>query len=349
MKIHLTQASNINKAITSQDVVSAYVTQKQEHGYFVNIGGTEVFAHCLLDLDIGDFLKLKVVELSPSQIVFKVIEHETKLHNSDHLATLDISSSQKTALDVCQTQEAHVAFNLLSKLNLPIIKERVTFIMELFNHLINEEKPEPFLHLWDKMPFETIVASFHETIAECIKNGFILPENQLLVLFQNFTKVYKDNALSFNKAQPSSKKKATVLKEQLALKAINILHHKNSTNNIIFVALPIPVYHNIYLKIADSRTTSDIQPSLRINFIINTKNLGAILVDLIYADGKVTASSVFENKKAMNAVKKFLSENEDLPSIIKTMELKVGKVSMKDFFFEDIKKQPITMGINIKV
>jgi len=48
MRIYLTQTSDINSAITSQDVISAYITQKKENGYIVNIGGTEVFAHCLL-------------------------------------------------------------------------------------------------------------------------------------------------------------------------------------------------------------------------------------------------------------------------------------------------------------
>ncbi|NLZ52150.1 MAG: hypothetical protein GX892_03200 [Thermoanaerobacteraceae bacterium] len=340
MRIYLTQTSNINSAITSQDVISAYVTQKQENGYIVNMGGTEVFAHCLLDLNIGDFLKLKVVESSTSQIVFKVVEHETESQNPH---------KPLTTLDIAHTQEAQNAFNLLSKLNLPIIKERVDFIMDLFNQLINEEKPEPSLLSSKELPFQTLVSSFRETIAAHIDSGFILPENQLLELLQNFTTVDKDKPFSFNKALTHKRTKASVLKEQLALKAINILHNEDSASNICFFALPIPVYHNTYLKISSYPSTNDTQPSIRLSFIINTKNFGAIFVDLMFINGKVTASSIFEDKKAMNAVKKFLNANKDIPSVIKTMELKVGKVSKKDFFFGDIKKQPITSGINIKI
>ena len=40
MRIYLTQTSDINSAITSQDVISAYNT-KERNGYIVNIGGTE--------------------------------------------------------------------------------------------------------------------------------------------------------------------------------------------------------------------------------------------------------------------------------------------------------------------
>ena len=78
MKIYLTPTSAMNSTFTSQDVISAYILQKKENGYIVNIGGTEVFAHCLLDLNIGDFLKLKVADSSTSQIAFKVVQYEAK-------------------------------------------------------------------------------------------------------------------------------------------------------------------------------------------------------------------------------------------------------------------------------
>ena len=114
MRVYLTPAFNINSAITSQDVISAYITQKLDNGYIVNIGGTEVFAHCLLDFDTGDFLKLKVVESSKSQVVFKVVEHQRE-------ELQDLSKSLPTP-NVLNSKEAQIPLNLLSKLNLPIME-----------------------------------------------------------------------------------------------------------------------------------------------------------------------------------------------------------------------------------
>lgn len=340
MRIYLTQTSDINSAITSQDVISAYITQKKENGYIVNIGGTEVFAHCLLDLSIGDFLKLKVVESSTSQIVFKVVEHETE-ESQNPLKPL-------TTLDIPHTQETQTAFNLLSKLNLPIKKERVTFIMDLLEQLINEEKPEPSLLLNKELPFQALNSSFRKTLVPYINSGFILSEDQLLELLQDFTALKEDESFSFNKTLLNNRTKTAFIKEQLALKALNHLHNKGSVSSTGFYALPIPIYHNIYLKISDYPSTNDTQSSMCLSFIINTKNLGAVLIELMYVNGKVTASSTFEDKKAMDAVKKFLNINKNIHSLIKAMELKVGKVSIKDFFFGEIKKLPIS-GINIKV
>jgi len=349
MKFFLTPASNINSlngSITSQDVVSAYITQKLENGYLIDIGGTEVFARCLLDFSIGDFLKLKIIEASPSQIVFKVVDHKKETEEPPNLLTtlppLDIDS-----------QEIQIAFKLLSKLNLPITKERVNFIKEILNHLTHLEKIEPDLSIFKESSLQDFSSSFYENTAPFLKGEFTFPyENQLLELFQNFDPIKEKMDSSLDKIlsniSDSKKKAAAVIKEQLALKVINLLHREDSANNTFFFVLPIPVYHKVYLKLSNHLSNKD-TPSLRLSFIVNTKNLGTILVDLNYMNGKISASSVFENKEAMNAVKSYLNSNENIPDIIRTMKLMVGKVSTRDFFFGSIKEQPITTGINIKV
>jgi len=345
MRIYLTQVPNLNSAITSQDVISAYITQKLDNGYLVNIGGTEVFAHSLLNFNVGDFLKLKRVESVTSQIIFKVIDHERESHNI---------SKPITHSDIQYNQEVQTAFKLLSKLNLPIIKERVALVTELLNHLTNEKKSEPSLLSSNEL--QTSVSSFREAMASYIENGIIVSENQLLEFFENFTTSHentavlkeKNNERNLDKALPNSKAKETVLKELLALKAINLLHDDDPNNKICFFQVSIPVYHNVYLKVSKKRSNDNTE-SISLSFIINTKNLGAVLIDLMYRDGRINASSTFEDKKAMNSVKKLLNGKKDIPSIIRTMKLKIGKVSKKDFFLGDIKKYPITTGINIKV
>lgn len=329
MRVYLTPAFNINSAITSQDVISAYITQKLDNGYIVNIGGTEVFAHCLLDFDTGDFLKLKVVESSKSQVVFKVVEHQRE-------ELQDLSKSLPTP-NVLNSKEAQIPLNLLSKLNLPIMEERMELIMELLNQLTNEERLDPSLPPSKELPLHEIFSVFREAITQDPKTDVVFQEKKLLGLLKNFT------------AKEGKKATAEDIKEQLALNAINLLHREDSANNIYFFALPIAIYHKIYLRVTSHHSAKDAESSYSLSFIINTKNLGAILVNLYYVHGKITASSVFEDKKALDTVKKFLKESKDIPQIVRTMELKIGKVSKKDFFFSNIKKRPINLGINIKV
>ena len=368
MRVYLTQTSDINNsAFTSQDVITAYIAQKKENGYIVNIGGTEIFAHCLLDLNIGDFLKLKVAESSASQIVFKVVQHEAQISQAQPEASM--------SLDVPHTFETHAALNLLSKLNLPIKKERLSFIIDLFEHLIRDEKQEPLLPSAKELPLQTPKLLFHKALANSLLNkqhaeidkimqklNITLKESlvehigsdptilkdKLLELLQDFPTL-KDEASIFNKTMMHNRTKTSVIKEYLAFKALNLLHHKDSESTASFYAVPIPIYHNIYLKISEDHSHDNTQAQMYLTFIINTKNLGAVLVNLIYINGEITASSTFEDKKALDMVKKALDINKNIQGLIKTMKLQVGKVSLKDFLFGEIKAQPIITGINLKV
>lgn len=340
MRIYLTKASDINSGFTSQDVLSAHITQKVENGYIVNMGGTEVFAHCSLDLNIGDFLKLKVAENSASRIVFKVIQCNVQ--------ELETQSKLPISINLPDTPELQTAFNLLLKLNLPIKKERLTFIMNLLDRLTREERQEPSLLSTKELPSQTQRLLFHKALLEYIKSDSAIFENQLLKLLQDLTSL-KDETFNLDKGLLLNQSKATDIKEHLALKALNLLHKQDYGNNTCFFALPIPVYHKIYMKISGDSSADDKQQILHISFIINTKNLGSVLVSMVSINGKIAASSTFENKETMDMVKKALAINKNAPGLIKAMELKVGKVSHKDFFFDEIEERPITTGINLKI
>ena len=83
----------------------------------------------------------------------------------------------------------------------------------------------------------------------------------------------------------------------MALKVLNLAHKKTQDNNIIFFMLPIPVYDKIFLKVYKDSSSKNAESPVKLSFIINTKNLGQILVELSYLKGKVFATSTFENKK----------------------------------------------------
>lgn len=262
-------------------------------------------------------------EANSQDVVFKVIQHESREPEE--------SVASSMPFNLPQTPETHTALNILSKLNLPIEKERLDFLKDLLSWF----SAQTLLHS------EESSVSFPESFAKYISSGFIEPEKVLLEHFQ-----YLDD---HETQETDAKSKADLVKDYMALKVLNLAHKKTQDNNIIFFMLPIPVYDKIFLKVYKDSSSKNAESPVKLSFIINTKNLGQILVDLSYLKGKVFATSTFENKKAMDLAKRALSMRQDFSSILKTMQLKFGKISRKDFFFGDIDKQEIMTGVNIRI
>lgn len=327
-----------------QDVINAHIVQKTENGYIVNICGDEVFARCLLDLNIGDFLKLKLVESSASQIVFKVVQYETKGESEE------VASRPSMPFNMPQTLETNAALKLLAKLNLPIKKERLTLIMDLLRHIVSNDSQEPSLSLERELSYQSQNLLFHKALSNYINSGSISFEDQVLEQLQEFVAL-KDGTSTLHKTAIHNRTEANIIKDYLALKALNFIHNEGGNNNICFYAVPVPIYHNIYLKVSHNFSSRDNTQAHHIclSFIINTKNLGAVLIDLVYVNGKVTASSTFEDKKALDAAERVLNMNKNSSGLIKNIKLKVGKVSVDDFFFGEINEQPMPTGINLMV
>ncbi|AEE90702.1 conserved protein of unknown function [Tepidanaerobacter acetatoxydans Re1] len=345
MKIYLPKTPDMSGSFKPQDVINAHIVQKTENGYIVNICGDEVFAHCLLDLNIGDFLKLKLVESSASQIVFKVVQYEAKGESEE------VVSRPLMPFNMPQTIETNAALKLLAKLNLPIKKERLTLIMDLLRHVVNNnDSQESSLALERELSSQSQNLLFHKALSNYINSDSISFEDQVLEQLQEFVAL-KDETSALNKTTIHNRTKADIIKDYLALKSLNFIHNEGGNNNICFYTVPVPIYHNIYLKVSHNFSSRDNTQAHHIclSFIINTKNLGAVLIDLVYANGKITASSTFEDKKALDAAKRVLSMNKSASSLIKSIKLKVGKVSVDDFFFGEIKEQPMPTGINLMV
>ncbi len=344
MKIYLSKTPDMGGSFKPQDMINAHIVQKTENGYIVNICGDEVFAHCLLDLNVGDFLKLKLVESSASQIVFKVVQYEAKGESGE------VASRPSMPFNMPQTLETNAALKLLSKLNLPIKKERLTLIMDLLRHVVNNDGQEPSLSLERELSSQSQNLLFHKALSNCINSGSISFEDQVLEQLQEFVAL-KDGTSTLHKTAIHNRTETDIIKDYLALKALNFIHNEGGNNNIYFYAVSVPIYHNIYLKVSHNFSSHDNTKTHHIclSFIINTKNLGAVLIDLVYANGKVTASSTFEDKKALDAAERVLSMNKNSSGLIKNIKLKVGKVSVDDFFFGEINEQPMPTGINLRI
>jgi ribosomal protein S1 len=76
MKVYLNNTLDLYQGFSTNEVIGAFVSEKVEGGFKININGIDVFAHSLLDLNIGDYIKLKIVEASPSKMVLKLIQQD---------------------------------------------------------------------------------------------------------------------------------------------------------------------------------------------------------------------------------------------------------------------------------
>lgn len=321
MRVFFPQISNTANALMPGEIISAYVVDKAENGYIINIGGFEVFAHCSLNLEKGDLIKMKVAEALTSKIEFKLVQCETK--DSKHQLSLPM------LIDVADTSEARAALNVLSKLNLPIKQEYLNFITKLLCHLTDSKISKPVSLCTNMLT--------SKNFEEYVKTGFREIEDKLLQLLQNSSTVENKDIFEIS------------LKEYLAFKALNILHNNNNGSQVAFFLLPIPVYHNIYLKVSKEQRKDKTQSQVNLSFVINTKNLGAIFVELKYMNGKVTATSTLEDEKAMNMVMEAISEYKTGNDLVTNMNLKVKKLSLKDFFLGEINEPQYKTGINIKI
>lgn len=276
MKVYLNNTLDLYQGLSTNEVIGAFVSEKVEGGFKININGIDVFAHSLLDFNIGDYLKLKIVEASPSKMVLKLIQQD--------INELDQAKSP-LPYNIPQSPQAETALLLLSKLNLHIKKERLLILKNLLDEFVSKEA--------------------------------------------------KENNKPIN------------IKDYLALKALNLAHDKLNNEQITFFAMSTPVYQRIYIKVTGKTSAANTKSLPKVSFVVNTQNLGTILVNLTYINGNIKASSTFEDKNAMEVVKEALTHNKDLGRLLRTMKLNVGKVSYEDFFFEGVEKRKLATGINL--
>ncbi len=441
MEVYLTEVLGVNDLSLSQDMITALVTQKTEDGYVMDMNGAKITVSCSLDFDIGDILKLKMVESSPSQIIFKVMQLDANKPQSTSSMDFDMSITTETkwAVDVLSklnlpikkenidsiiklfnqlmdtenaqshpptmkeptfdekitlfhesylkytndsqnikkpkhqvelpneipqepeskltakpgfelshTSETQLATKILSELNLPLEKENFIFIKELVHQLLGKENIRPDLPFIKQLPFKRFLSLFRQILNKAVNNNLKNLDEQLMESFQEFAAT-KSRDSTLKNASASNQTKAAKIKDYLGLKALTLLHDKGQGLVTNFYVLPLPLYHNIYLKVTSNFSNSDKEHIVGLNFIISTKSLGAVLVGLRYIDGKIEATSTFEEKKTKDIVKGYIKKNSRLHNLIQTMKLNVGKVSMKDFFFKEIKEHKISPGINLKV
>ncbi len=141
------------------------------------------------------------------------------------------------------------------------------------------------------------------------------------------------------------------LKQWLLLKMLNILHKTtNDITNVFFFSPSQPFYNKVYAKYAQKNGTRESEPQLCLSFIIDTKNIGQVFVEILQNKNDTTVTMSFENCEALETVKGSISKlRETISSLVKSINLRVDNISRKNFFFEGLDQNPILTGIDVRL
>jgi hypothetical protein len=144
------------------------------------------------------------------------------------------------------------------------------------------------------------------------------------------------------------------IEDFLLMKSINGICKKAGAEQAAFFVIPLPLYKKAYFKVISKPSPRSGDTSISLSFLVETRNLGPALVNIIREKGQTRASITFEEKKALETARKALANPGGQASgLIKSLQLKLGKISKRDFLFGEPAARGtaagIKAGINIKV
>ncbi|WP_422446826.1 hypothetical protein [Thermoanaerobacterium sp. DL9XJH110] len=325
MKVSLPHLLFPQNNFTAGEVLKAAVCRKAPGGYIIQLNGKEVYAVSDLDLKIGEMLKLKVVEASGSHLTLKVIRRG---------APGASGGGASVSFEMADTPETRAAIHLLSNLNLPMTEERLELLSDFFRQAGGRNKPD--------CPAAASHGQYHRNGAQMkndplndIDSLFKIPMTRRELLEKHLTEIEK-------------------IGDFLLMKAVNGIYKKAGTEQAAFFVIPLPVYKKAYLKVFSKPSPRSGDTSISLSFLVETRNLGPALVNIVRENGLTRASITFEEKKALETARKALADpGGQASALIRSLQLKLGKISKRDFIFGEPAARGtaagIKAGINIKV
>lgn len=283
-----------------------------------------------------------------SKLVSKDLQAAGGGANLENKNSIDTVNNNSLAfLDIPQSLETNIALGILSKLNLPITAERINIIIDLLKYLEGAKNQE-FEGFTDENPqTQSQNLLFYKAVDSWAKAGPSPLETQLLKYLEGFSPASKDKEMA-----TENHVKEGILKDYLAAKVLNAANNPiniTTDEKAYFFIIELPVYQKIYIRISHEILDSARQQAfVKLSFIVNTKNLGAVLIELTYLDGAIKAASTFESKKSLDYMKNFLTASNNTSALVRNMEFKVGKISLENFLFDKAGHSPLK-GINIKI
>lgn len=206
------------------------------------------------------------------------------------------------------------------------------------SHIKKEDNPQPFVKAHNK-----------DTHLPGQLQGILMKQKSLKKQELNNTTKTSKNPLHLNEESKDCEIKPEVVKKFLSFKALNLAYKTRDSCNISFFPFSVPIYDKIILKVTkDSSSTSKEKATISLSFIVNTYNLGPVLVSLMYKSKTVSASITFEKKEYEEKAKNMIKDlGENVSQLIKTLNLGVGVISQRDFLFPQDTKTENLQGIDV--
>ncbi|MCG0276357.1 MAG: hypothetical protein L5655_09425 [Thermosediminibacteraceae bacterium] len=224
------------------------------------------------------------------------------------------------------TQQATPALNdvlpvtILSKLNIPITPNRLKILTRIIEKLL-------------------------ENIDHAGKHS-ILPEQTHSHIHERILNSSAENDKDISRgeaAEPTSF-------AQIASRVLNAAYADLKDTKVEFFAFNHPLYGNILLKVKRQEREQD-KPLITLSFLVNTSNLGRILVSLSYSKGIIGGSLIFEDQEKLDIARKRyekIKENSTFPRLIESLNWQFRKISADKFLLEDL-NPGINSGVDVTV
>lgn len=139
---------------------------------------------------------------------------------------------------------------------------------------------------------------------------------------------------------------------ELGIKILNVSHVALKDKKVVFFALHHPVYEHILIKVKEElkkEGPEDLTKS--VSFIVDTFNLGKVLVNLFYINGKLSGTLVFEGPDNFKKARKRYEEVKtdfNFSSFIETLSWQWKKSNLlEEFLKEDLTSFNLNRNIDV--
>lgn len=139
---------------------------------------------------------------------------------------------------------------------------------------------------------------------------------------------------------------------ELGIKILNVAHVALKDKKVVFFALHHPVYEHTLIKVKEElkkEGPEDLTKS--VSFIVDTFNLGKILVNLFYINGKLSGTLVFEGPDNFKKARKRYEEVKtdfNFSSFIETLSWQWKKSNLlEEFLKEDLTSFNLNRNIDV--
>ncbi|TYP53328.1 hypothetical protein [Thermosediminibacter litoriperuensis] len=308
MRTFLVENLSTNLPVSMDMTCRAVVCNKVEGGYIIDINGEKIFARTGLLFAEGQTVTLKPVRFFENQVVFKVLNRQDK-------ASGQTQTAAPTAGDF-------LSLLTLSKLNIPITRNRLKILSRFIEQLLEEiDRP-------GENPARSERAQFREPGS--LRNNSVEETT---------------GAVTRESTEPTTS-------ALIAVRVLNAAHANLKDVQVAFFSLNHPFFGNILLKVKKRREEGPDSLPVTLSFLVNAASLGRILVNLTYSKGVIGGSLVFEDREKLDIARKRyenIKEKVSFSRVIESLSWQWHRIAADKFLLEDLDALGVNSGVDVTV